>query len=146
MKLVLKSCSSKRMHHMHTSISYHSNTYDSPQIFIVAESASKFKNYIPIESGLPKPTNRYLRTCISTHYASSVDSGRSSSTNESRDRSSNFSVKNRVLSINPNWTAATLLWLAECISRFPCRRLFMGEDCAPSDAMVATFFNRDWIV
>ena len=84
-----------------------------------------------------------------SNIVSGVDSGSSSSTNESSDRSSNFahfSVENRVLSINPNWTAATLLKFVECISRFPCRRIVMGEDCAPNDAIVASFFNRDWIV
>ena len=72
-----------------------------------------------------------------------------SSTNDSSDRSSifvQFSVENRIVSVNSSWNTSTLLKYIESITGFSCGKVVIGERTIPRDANISQYFCRDWIV
>ena len=52
----------------------------------------------------------------------------------------------RVLSINPNWTASTLVKYVSSMSMLSFRALVRGNSTIPKDQVLSQLFARDWIV
>lgn len=57
-----------------------------------------------------------------------------------------FTIETRIISINPNWTASTLLKYIDCISRLPNKKLIHGDSVIPHDQVIGKLFAREWIV
>ena len=81
--------------------------------------------------------------------SNSGGSGSSGGTDGSGQYSNHMivSVETRIMSINPNWTASTLLKYVDCVTRLPAsRQLLLKDTIVPFDEKIGRFFDRDWIV
>ena len=79
----------------------------------------------------------------------SDSSGASSNHSFSTSASSIFvqySVENRVVSINNEWTGDTLLKYITTLSGFSYRRLVVDDRSIPLDAVIGPYVKREWVV
>ena len=57
-----------------------------------------------------------------------------------------MTVEPRLISINPTWTAATLVKYVDCASRLSVRQLQVNGRVVAAEERIGRFFDRDWIV
>ena len=84
------------------------------------------------------------------HAGSSGHSGSSSSSGATDSTYySNYmivTVETRIVSINPSWTAATLLKYIDCVSHFSCRQLLLNGSVIAATDKIGCWFDRQWLV
>lgn len=117
-------------------------------------------NYTIAEAGLLYEDNLHL-VCFNVtgptvplifkamNPTTSSNSGSSGSSGATDYGSSNFlnvSEEPRIISINPLWTASTLLKYVFSVSSFGCRKLMMGDNLIANDAVIGKLFDREWII
>jgi hypothetical protein len=83
--------------------------------------------------------------CTSTAVGTTNSSGGSGSSTGFSNHMS-VTAENRIISINPHWTASTLLKYIDCVSRFSCRKLLLKESVISHDRVIGKLFSREWIV
>ena len=95
------------------------------------------------------PTVPLSFKAYSTQSAPSYSGGSGSSGDTSSGQFSNHmivTVETRVISINANWTASTLLKYIDCISRLSSRQLLVKDTVASCHERIGKLFDREWIV
>ena len=85
--------------------------------------------------------------CTQSSPSYSGGSGSSGDTNSGQFSNHMIvTVEIRVISINPNWTASTLLKYIDCVSRLSSRQLLVKENVISCNERIGKLFDREWIV